>query len=55
MVTRAQSGLERDLEIYKSLARNHGGNFGVLATVATPAPVSVGDPVRVALTRAAEQ
>jgi uncharacterized protein YcbX len=47
MVTRAQPGLERDLEIYKSLARNHGGNFGVWATVHTPGSVRVGDPVRI--------
>ena len=47
MVTRAQPGLERDLEIYKSLARSHAGTLGVWATVQTPGSVSVGDPVRV--------
>jgi uncharacterized protein YcbX len=47
MVTRPQPGLSRDLEIYKSLARDHRGNFGVWATVNTPGFVSVGDPVRV--------
>jgi uncharacterized protein YcbX len=47
MVTRAQPGLERDLEIYRSLARDHGSNLGVWATVRTPGSVNVGDPVRV--------
>jgi MOSC domain-containing protein len=47
MVTRAQPGLERDLEIYKTLARNHAGTLGVWATVQTPGTVSVGDPVGV--------
>jgi hypothetical protein len=50
MVTRAQPGLERDLEIYKSLARNHGGNFGVWTTVQTTGFVNVGDPVWVSRT-----
>jgi uncharacterized protein YcbX len=45
MVTRTQPGLERDLDIYKTLARHHGGNLGVWATVQTPGTVSVGDPV----------
>jgi uncharacterized protein YcbX len=47
MVTRAQPGLERDLEIYKSLARHHDGNFGVWATVRTPGSVRIGDAVSV--------
>jgi uncharacterized protein YcbX len=50
MVTRAQPGLERDLEIYKSLSRTHGGTFGVWASVHTPGSLSVGDPVRVSST-----
>jgi uncharacterized protein YcbX len=47
MVTRPQPGLDRDLEIYKTLARHHGGNFGVWATVETPGTVHVGDRVEI--------
>lgn len=47
MVTRPQPGLERDLEIYKTIARHHSGNLGVWATVGTPGTVHVGDPVAI--------
>ena len=33
MITRAQPGLERDLDIYKTVARYHDGNLGVWAAV----------------------
>jgi uncharacterized protein YcbX len=48
MVTRPQPGLARDLDIYKTVARHHGGTFGVWAQVHTPAHVKVGDAVVVA-------
>lgn len=47
MVTRPQPGLERDLEIYKTIARHHSGTLGVWATVDTPGTVQVGDPVEI--------
>jgi uncharacterized protein YcbX len=43
MVTRRQPGLERDLDIYKSLLHHHDGTFGVWSTVATAGSISVGD------------
>jgi len=48
MVTRPQPELERDLDIYRTLARHHDGTFGVWATVQTPGTISVGDAVEVA-------
>ena len=45
MVTRPQPGLERDLDIYRTLSRHHGGTFGVWTQVHTPGTVRVGDPV----------
>ena len=48
MVTRPQPDLERDLDIYKTLARHHEGTFGVWATVQTPGVIQVGDKVEVA-------
>ena len=47
MVTRPQPGLDRDLDVYKVLARHHGGTFGVWATVRTPGTIRAGDPVEV--------
>ncbi|HET6915355.1 MAG TPA: MOSC N-terminal beta barrel domain-containing protein [Acidimicrobiales bacterium] len=47
MVTRPQPGLSRDLEIYKTLARRHGGTFGVWSTVRVQGTVHIGDPVDV--------
>ena len=48
MVTRPQPGLERDLDVFKVLARNHGKNFGVWTAVQTPGVVRVGDEVTLA-------
>lgn len=45
MVTRPQPGLERDLDTYRTLARHHGGTFGVWASVRTPGTIRVGDRV----------
>jgi uncharacterized protein YcbX len=43
MVTRPQPGLSRDVDIYKSLARHHGGTFGIWSDVTQPGTISVGD------------
>lgn len=45
MVTRPQPGLEADVEIFRTLARHHGGLFGVWSDVVAPGDVRVGDPV----------
>jgi len=47
MVTRPQDGLERDLDIFRTLSRHHGSTLGVWATVATPGALHVGDAVEV--------
>ena len=50
MVIRPQpGGLERDTEIFKTIAREHGGTLGVWATVRTPGTVRIGDAVEVGL------
>jgi uncharacterized protein YcbX len=45
MVTRPQPGLDRDLDVFKALARHHGATFGVWTTVRTPGFLRVGDEV----------
>ena len=45
MVTRPQPSLDRDLDIFKVLARHHGATFGVWTNVLTPGVVRVGDEV----------
>lgn len=45
MVTRPQPGLERDLDIYKTVARHHGGTLGVWTMVRAPGTIRTGDPV----------
>jgi len=47
MVTRAQPGLPRDLEVYRTLARHHSATFGVWTEVARPGTIAVGDTVTV--------
>jgi len=47
MVTRPQPELGRDLDIYKTLSRHHGGTLGVWATVHAPGTVHIGDAVEV--------
>lgn len=47
MVTRPQPGIERDIDIFRTLSANHGADFGVWATVSNPGPVRTGDPVSV--------
>jgi uncharacterized protein YcbX len=45
MVTRPQPALTRDLDIYKTVARHHGGTLGVWTDVKSPGSIRVGDPV----------
>jgi uncharacterized protein YcbX len=45
MVTRPQPGLDRDLDVFKTLARHHGATLGVWTAVHTPGVVLVGDEV----------
>ncbi len=47
MVTRPQPGIDRDLDMYRTLARHHGGTMGVWSTVKTPGQLRVGDEVSV--------
>jgi hypothetical protein len=47
MVTRAQPALERDLDIYRTLARHHGGTFGVWSAVERSGRIRVGDAVTI--------
>jgi uncharacterized protein YcbX len=45
MVTRPQPDLDRDLGVFKVLARHHGATLGVWTDVVTPGLVRVGDDV----------
>lgn len=48
MVTRPQpGGLERDLDMFRTLNREHGANFGLWSSVVTPGTVRAGDEVSV--------
>jgi uncharacterized protein YcbX len=47
MVTRPQPGLDRDLDVFKVLARHHASTFGVWTAVQTPGVVRVGDAVSI--------
>ena len=47
MVTRAQPGLEADVEVFRTLARHHAARFGVWSVVAATGTVSVGDEAAV--------
>ena len=47
MVTRPQPGLDRDLDIYRTLARDHAGTFGVWTAVAVGGTIAEGDRVHV--------
>jgi MOSC domain-containing protein len=48
MVNRAQPGLDRDVNIYKTLHRTHGGEAGMWTQVMQPGSISEGDLVRIA-------
>ncbi|MDQ3640314.1 MAG: MOSC domain-containing protein [Actinomycetota bacterium] len=43
MVTRAQPGLDADVDVYRTVARHHAATFGVWASVETPGLIEVGD------------
>jgi hypothetical protein len=45
MVTRPQPGVDGDRDIFRTLARNHGGHFGAWTAVTTGGTVRVGDEV----------
>jgi uncharacterized protein YcbX len=45
MVTRAQPGLDADADVFRTLARHHGGRFGVWSDIVHTGRVSVGDQV----------
>jgi len=45
MVNRAQPGLDRDVNIYRTLNRTHGGEAGMWTQVIQPGSVSEGDVV----------
>jgi uncharacterized protein YcbX len=45
MVTRAQLGLPKDVDIYKTVHRTHGGEAGVWSEVTQPGAVAEGDAV----------
>ena len=47
MVNRAQPGLARDVEIYRTLSRIHGGDAGAWSQVAEQGMVSLGDVISV--------
>ena len=45
MVTRPQPDLTEDRDIFRTLARHHGGHFGAWTAVTTGGTVNVGDEV----------
>jgi uncharacterized protein YcbX len=47
MVTRAQPGLRRDLDVFRTLNRHHDAKLGMWTRVTTPGTVRVGDAVEV--------
>jgi uncharacterized protein YcbX len=47
MVTRPQPGLRRDLDVYRTLARHHGGNLGVWSAVREGGTIAEHDVARV--------
>jgi uncharacterized protein YcbX len=48
MVNRAQPGLVKDVNIYKTLHQSHGGEAGMWTQVTQPGAISQGDPVEIA-------
>ena len=43
MVTRSQPGLNADIDVFRTLARHHGGLLGVWSDVVVPGSLSLGD------------
>jgi hypothetical protein len=54
MVTRPQPGLEADVDVFRTLARHHGGRFGVWSDVLSAGSLSVGDPASLAVAGSTE-
>lgn len=48
MVNRAQTDLDTDVNIFKTLHRTHGGKAGMWTQVMQPGPISEGDVVEIA-------
>jgi hypothetical protein len=42
MVTRAQPGLDTDVEVFRTLARHHHGHFGIWSDVLEQGTVTIG-------------
>jgi uncharacterized protein YcbX len=51
MVTRAQPGLDADVDVFRTLARHHRGHFGVWSEVVEAGRASVGDRALVSTDR----
>ena len=47
MVTRPQPGIDEDRDIFRTLARHHGGWFGVWSAVAVGGRIAVGDDLAI--------
>ncbi len=47
MPPRAQPGIERDLDIGRTLRDRHENNLGIYATITSGGTIAVGDPVQV--------
>lgn len=45
MVTRPQEGIAEDRDVFRTLAREHGGKFGLLCDVVAVGQIVVGDAV----------
>ena len=54
MVTRAQPGLDADVDVFRTLARHHRGLFGVWCDVLTGGTLSVGEEAIVGARRPVE-
>jgi uncharacterized protein len=54
MVTRAQPGLDADVEVFRTLARHHHGHFGVWSDVLEAGRLSVGNRASVGAGRSRE-
>jgi len=54
MVTRAQSGLKADADVFRTLARHHRGLFGVWCDVLTGGTLSAGEEALVGARRHVE-
>jgi uncharacterized protein YcbX len=48
MITRPQPGIDRDLDVFKVIAREHGSSFGIWASVSVPGLIRADDEVVVA-------